>query len=267
MWPFSNKDKNSEFNSKLNKAKAAISQLHDIFHGLNDEEQRVMYQKIINPLASSIVEMENIICEQVVNRVDKILNNYESQKDISKFANDLTELYNFLATRGNGKFIKNYPEKRRLSFCFYLMIDYLDFSDPDFYEVCAENAFYCIVNYNKNAWFFDRDIDINTFFLILHYGGKHMNNYIHNVLENERNNNNSVLEFSDFKNGPNFLLNQFKMCLAYIYKFSEAEVTLTGEPRKELNILLKNVHEIDTDKVLAKCYLIAEYIENVLEEF
>jgi hypothetical protein len=251
----------------LDSSKSRIPELLDVLSEFNEESQDIAYQKVIQPIVTTIVEKENILCRKVVDLVDEILDNYEGQKGINKFGNDLITLYNLLSTRGNGKLIKHYPEKKRLAFCYYLMIKHLNFSDRDIYEVCAENAFYCIVDYNKNAWFYDRVVDINTLYLTLHTGGEYLKEYIDRLLFKEIKNNETVFELNDFANGADYIIAQFKLSVAYMIKISGAEINLKGEAGVELNNLLINVKEVDLNQIILKSYHIAECLERVLDDF
>ena len=86
----------------------------------------------------------------IKSEVDSIIATFEAN-NIDELQQRLYQLYSKFSRPGGGKLITSFPEKDRLSevFSMYLMYDWIH--DDDLREVWAENGFYCIAEYFKEA--------------------------------------------------------------------------------------------------------------------
>ena len=64
---------------------------------------------------------------------------------------NLFEMYKYFNHTGGGRWITNFPEKDKLCIAFTLHLDYDWEHNNDIRESCAEDGFYCIMDYITNT--------------------------------------------------------------------------------------------------------------------
>jgi len=158
--------------------------------------------------------MSNIL----VANVQKCLDLHE-KKDVAALQQGLFEFYSAINKRGGGRDIINYPNKEQLSECFTLMIAYDWTGDSDIMEVCAENGFYCIIEY-INSIHTQGEQMLGSFDLFLHlfYSKQHLIPKVKDILLKAQMRNESVFDRNDYNNGAEYVINQFLFLSAQIIK-------------------------------------------------
>ena len=150
--------------------------------------------------------------------VDKAISTYESG-NIAELQNELFHFASQLNKPGSGKLITGFSQKDRLCEVFNLCLQYDWMSDPDIREVWAENAFYCIIEYLKEAKtnqdYFAAALDL---FLTCCYGRDSLKTKFNDILYKARIHPRHCIVFSqnEYNGGADYLIREFSFFSATI---------------------------------------------------
>ena len=226
-----------------------------------------------------------MMTSKIEKQVNKCIALSETQA-ISKLQNALHELYNNFNKPNGGQLIKHYSQKDLLGDCFTKMLHVDWTNDTDFREVCAENGFYCIIDYwRTNVKTEEEQISTayRLFILLNSGGGDSLIPKLNNVLQKNkvllRDNMfanylgeahpHNVFDDDDFAKGGGWLVDQFSFWAAQTIKplVLNCEVFQGSLLDDFHNILsIKELNQYKPEVIMSKAKFVASIIGSILDD-
>lgn len=179
-----------------------------------DRDTRIEYMREAEGCCEEEIETASPIkCE-----VDSIIKTYGAG-DISLLQQKLYELYSKLNKPGGGRLVTLYPEKDRLCEVFIFCLRYDWLRDDDIREVWAENAFYCIAEYFKQASSAeDKFAAALDLFLTCAYGKRNLYPKFNDILVKASMHpfHNTIFSMANYAGGASHLVREFMFFSATI---------------------------------------------------
>ena len=150
--------------------------------------------------------------------VDRAISTFESG-NIAQLQNDLYQLVSLLNKPGSGSLITGFTQKDRLCEVFNLCLQFDWMHDPDIREVWAENAFYCIASYFKQAKstqdYMAASLDL---FLTCYYGKESLRTKFNDILRKARIHplHNKIFTSDEYDGGSDYLIREFSFFSATV---------------------------------------------------
>lgn len=204
--------------------------------------------------------------------VDKAISTFESG-NIAQLQNDLFQFASLLNKPGSGQLITGFSQKDRLCEVFNLCLQFDWMNDPDIREVWAENAFYCIAEYFKEAQtqqdYIAAALDL---FLTCSYGRNSLRPKFNDILRKARIHpiHSTVFSQDDYNGGADYLIREFSFFGATL---------ISRVVRAHPNIIstrLKDAYEtaktdfvfatVDPNDIIKKMSFISMIIGSIIED-
>lgn len=205
--------------------------------------------------------------------VDDIISTFESG-DIPYLQHKLYNLCNKLNKHGAGELIISFPEKDRLCEVFSLCLNYDWMNDGKTREVWAENGFYCIAEYFKEARtkqdYLAAALDM---FLLCAYGRTSLYTTFDDILKKTCSHpiHFTVFTNEDYNGGASYLVREFMFFAATVISpVVKAHPQIISPAMKNEFATAKSDFEfasVSPEDIMKKMYHISSIIGSILERY